>query len=242
MNIHILSDLHLDHAAYTPEETIADLVILAGDIAEGDAGVLWAKASFNKPTIYVPGNHEFYDSSFTMNEHIQRMKQAAEGTTIHVLNNEVIIIDGVRFIGSTMWSSLHRAPDVLYSDQSYINVGSGTFSKEYAQTLFETNREWLKTELEKDFNGKTVVITHHGPSKQSVHAQYAGNEWNPCFVTDVEQLMGDAVCLWVHGHTHNNFDYVIDNKTRVICNPRGYPRPFGGWENESFEHACVVSI
>ena len=50
MNIHILSDLHLDHAAYTPEETIADLVILAGDIAEGDAGVLWAKASFNKPT------------------------------------------------------------------------------------------------------------------------------------------------------------------------------------------------
>ena len=28
--------------------------------------------------------------------------------------------------------------------------------------------------------------------------------------------------LWVHGHTHEIFDYYIGT-TRVLCNPRGYP-------------------
>ena len=27
--------------------------------------------------------------------------------------------------------------------------------------------------------------------------------------------------LWLHGHTHESFDYNIKN-TRVVCNPRGY--------------------
>jgi predicted phosphodiesterase len=27
--------------------------------------------------------------------------------------------------------------------------------------------------------------------------------------------------LWVHGHTHNSFDYML-GKTRVIVNPYGY--------------------
>ena len=27
--------------------------------------------------------------------------------------------------------------------------------------------------------------------------------------------------LWTHGHTHEDFDYMIGS-TRIICNPRGY--------------------
>ena len=27
--------------------------------------------------------------------------------------------------------------------------------------------------------------------------------------------------LWMHGHTHEDFDYVL-GETRVVCNPRGY--------------------
>jgi hypothetical protein len=27
--------------------------------------------------------------------------------------------------------------------------------------------------------------------------------------------------LWTHGHTHEEFDYMIGS-TRVVCNPRGY--------------------
>jgi len=53
--------------------------------------------------------------------------------------------------------------------------------------------------------------------------------------------MGDEVDLWLHGHTHNNFDYNV-NGTRVVCNPMGYPHPFGGWENNHFDPGRMVEI
>lgn len=28
--------------------------------------------------------------------------------------------------------------------------------------------------------------------------------------------------LWIHGHTHDAFDYELYG-TKVVCNPRGYP-------------------
>ena len=29
--------------------------------------------------------------------------------------------------------------------------------------------------------------------------------------------------LWTHGHTHEDFDYMV-GETRIVCNPRGYIR------------------
>jgi predicted phosphodiesterase len=44
--------------------------------------------------------------------------------------------------------------------------------------------------------------------------------------------------LWIHGHTHDPFDYEI-NGTRVICNPRGYPGENASWTSRA---ALVVEI
>ena len=54
--------------------------------------------------------------------------------------------------------------------------------------------------------------------------------------------MGKHVALWVHGHTHDSFDYKVNGHTRVVCNPRGYPQVLGGWENEQFDVDKVVQI
>jgi len=241
MKVQVLSDVHLDHAQYAHPLTDADIVVLAGDIGEGDLGVLWAKQVFDVPVVYVAGNHEFYDSDHTMKEVVEAMKAAAKGSNVTVLDNESLVLDGVRFIGSTMWTNLHDVPDILYSDAAYIKAGNGQlFDKGFAQHLFEENKAWLQSELSKSFDGTTVVVTHHAPSLQSIHHEYEGNPWNPCFVTDVECLMG-GVDLWVHGHTHNNFDYSV-GETRVVCNPRGYPCSFGGWENDKFNSNLVLNI
>jgi hypothetical protein len=53
--------------------------------------------------------------------------------------------------------------------------------------------------------------------------------------------MGRAA-LWVHGHTHSSFDYLL-NGTRVVCNPRGYPlRRQGGFENPDFNASFAVDL
>jgi hypothetical protein len=62
---------------------------------------------------------------------------------------------------------------------------------------------------------------------------------NLCFVSDAESLLA-GVDLWVHGHTHDSFDYRVGT-TRVLCNPRGYARD-GMVENPRFDPGLGVEI
>lgn len=247
MKIHVLSDVHLECSPLPVIRVDTDVVILAGDIGVGTQGVQWAKETFDIPVIYVPGNHEYHDSAFTMADHIKMMKQVADGSNVTILDNEVIEHAGVRFIGSTMWADLTKVGAVLHCDYDNISVKHTEglvpeyFSIEVQQRLFERNREWLKRELVKPFTGKTVVITHHAPSWKSLHGQYVGNPWNPCFISNLENLM-NGVYVWVHGHTHSNFDYIVEENTRVVCNPRGYPSYWGGWENPEFNSAKIIKV
>lgn len=249
MELHVLSDIHLECERFEPPETSANVVILAGDIGVGTRGIDWAKKHFEVPVLYVPGNHEYHDPSLSMIEHLTEMQRSCEGSTVVLMNNKVMVIEGVRFIATTLWTDLTNFESVLYCDADRIitdyevtrNVGGLVhFDLAYAQHLFERNRAWLESQLSRSFEGKTVVITHHAPSKKSIAPKFEYNEWNSCFVSDLEGLM-DGVEFWVHGHTHNSLDYGI-NDTRVVCNPRGYPSPIKGWENPEFNPSKVVSI
>jgi len=72
MKLHILSDLHTEFADFSPPETGADVVILAGDIGVGVGGVEWAARRFSKvPVVYVPGNHEFYGHDIGLTDQLK---------------------------------------------------------------------------------------------------------------------------------------------------------------------------
>jgi len=83
-----------------------------------------------------------------------------------------------------------------------------------------------------------VVVTHHLPHRQSIHSKWEGDPLNPGFASDLSRLVRPPVRLWVHGHTHESFDYQV-NGTRVICNPRGYVpmQP-----NTAFDPKLVVEV
>ena len=101
MKLHILSDLHTEFAAFSPPETDADVVVLAGDIGVGLNGIEWAARRFPEvPVIYVPGNHEFYGHDIGLTDELK----AAAPPNIHVLNNGRLEFDGVRFLASTLWT------------------------------------------------------------------------------------------------------------------------------------------
>ena len=94
------------------------------------------------------------------------------------------------------------------------------------EQLYDTNWEsyyWLAEELEKPYGGKTVVVTHHSPNVLS----WPQNNSKMHLATYCNRLDDFFSCYdidaWFHGHVHNVADYVI-NKTRVLCNPRGYTR------------------
>jgi len=78
LNIHLLSDLHLECALFVPSVNSADVVVLAGDIGVGNKGMIWARDAFDAPVIYVCGNHEYHDPRWSMAEHKTWMRQACE--------------------------------------------------------------------------------------------------------------------------------------------------------------------
>ena len=111
-------------------------------------------------------------------------------------------------------------------DYRQITAGSQMFTPEISVSIHRHHRAWLKQALikAKTDNKKTIAMTHHSVSGLSVSAKYAGQPSNAAFVTDLSDWMHQdwSPSLWVHGHTHEAFDYRIGN-TRVVVNPRAYP-------------------
>jgi len=117
MKIHLISDIHteMDKKLVLTAPPEADLIVLAGDIANGTDGVAWAQQSYGTdiPVVYICGNHEFYSNEISVTTDISK---CAAGTNIHFLDNQSKVIDGVRFIGTTLWTSFND-----WSNQSIIN-------------------------------------------------------------------------------------------------------------------------
>jgi len=256
MKIHLLSDLHLEFSNFVPPPTEADVVILAGDIGLGTAGMIWAEFYFETPVIFVAGNHEYYHRDFDAKQ--EHFRATAEEVGIRFLNCNTVVFDGVRFIGATMWTNyqlgaadenqvdfaMRMAADTI-ADFRLIRKGDARFRPADALALFQSASAFIATELAKPFEGKTVVVTHHSPSPKSVHKRYKGDAINGSFSSDLEHLMQgpNAPALWVHGHTHDSFDYVVHGRTRVVANPRGYTRAYSnGQENAFFNSGLVIDV
>jgi predicted phosphodiesterase len=253
MKLNILSDLHLGFSAFDTPQNDADVVVLAGDISRPREAAAWA-LRLGKPVLYVPGNHEFYDAS--IEGALAELKRLCAGTPVHLLDDAEIVLDGVRFLGSTLWTDFEvfgsgearvSAMDVArrrIRDFTAIRIDDANdtaFAPEDAARRFRSLAGWLRSRLDTAHAGPTVVITHHAPSPRSIHPRFEGSPVNACFVSDLQALMGgDRVQLWVHGHTHDSFDYEV-NGTRVVCNPRGYARGEVN-ENRAFDPQLTIEV
>ena len=255
MKLHILSDLHLSCGVLEHPRTDADVVILAGDIARPQEAIAWAMG-FDKPVLYVPGNHESYGSSIAAT--VRQLKDLAAGSPIHVLDGDEVVISGVRFLGATLWTdfllvgkdgsearveAMAQAQRMIRDFQRIHADGQPAqlFTPDDCAVRCQAQAAWLDSRLAVAHDGPTVVITHHAPSPRSIHPRFAGSPLNACFVSDLEWLAGSGRAqLWIHGHTHDSFDYRL-GATRVVCNPRGYSQN-GVNENPAFNPYLQLEV
>ncbi len=249
MKLHILSDLHVEFGNFELPDVGADVVILAGDTHIGSKGLQWVLGQgFQMPIIYVVGNHEFY--RYTFPGLIHELQQKAEGTNVHVLENDAVEIDGFHFFGCTLWSDmdLFGNPDKAIAaaangmNDYHIIQNSETslvLTPEETMSWHQKSINKLETFLKGQAPGKSIVITHCTPSINSIPLKFRGHELTPAFASNMEDfILKHQPRLWIHGHTHDSFDYGI-GKTRIICNPRGYvPNEL----NPEFEPGLTITI
>ena len=264
MRIQIASDLHLEHLerAFPCDCTIspahqADVLVLAGDIGQG-VSALELFHEWPVPVLYVAGNHEAYGACWT--DAIQVLRASAKGSAVHFLDRDTVHFGGVRFLGCTLWTDyrlrsnrtqrqLMEHAELRISDHYRIrNMDGSHFLAADAFREHELSRKWLEIELATPYDGKTVVISHHGPHPLSVHPRFIGDHANAAFVSDLSELLSGPD-LWVHGHVHDSFDYRVSS-CRVVANPRGYAKNARSsenfqdltFENSTFQPALVLEV
>ncbi len=240
MRLRVLSDLHLEHFDDGRElpTVAADVVVLAGDIHAQGQGLAWAATQFrDQPILYVPGNHEYYGSCMPALR--RELRAEAQRLGIHLLDNDEVILNGVRFLGTTLWTDFalyaddptqdaehtEREARRLMPDFQVIEQPAGeAFTPAASRALHGQALAWLEAQLAKPWAGPSVVISHHAPLAQCIPPRYRGDPLSPAFASHLERLMG-RMELWLHGHVHEPVD-LICRGTRVVANPGGYPGEF----------------
>lgn len=234
MKLLIYSDLHLEFVDFQPPAVQADLVVLAGDISVRSRGVTWANETFNAPVIYACGNHEFYKGH--IDKTLIKMRETAAGH-VHVLDNQTLIIGGTRFLVATAWTDFTATGNYQVAmgvcaermnDFKRIRIGE-RYSKLRPVDLIARNiatRRFLADELDKAFEGKTVVITHHCPIQEVAGNDHDGH-LGAAYFNQWHDLVARAD-VWIFGHTHHAVDTVVSG-CRLVSNPRGYPGQFTGF-------------
>lgn len=269
MKLQLLSDLHLEtQPGFVAEPAPqADLLVLAGDIGSYQYGSRLGDADFGLPqfsplpqyggwpvpVLYVPGNHE-YDALDFDETHV-RLRRTCDRLGITWLERESLVIDGVRFVGTTLWSDfdalategslatrLKAREKAFRAANFYLRTTGGTrhgepWLAEGVREQCHVCRDWLEAALKEPFEGSTVAVTHFAPSLRSMDPRYGLTPGTAGFCNSHDDLLAHAQ-LWLHGHLHAPSFYEHLG-CRVIANPLGYA---GKGEQAAFRPRAVIEI
>jgi predicted phosphodiesterase len=249
MKIQIMSDLHREFYgdSWKPEfNKDVDYIVLAGDTSTDPI----RNAKFfndiaekvNGKIISIPGNHEYYGHQYPdiLEGYKQEVKWEDHNERIRFLNQEFIIDGDIAFLCATLWTDFDKEREMFtpvnyLNDYSYIHRGERTIlPKDFLKEHKETLAMFCKA-LEGPLTGKKIImVTHHGPSYQSIPEHFKSNPANGAYVSSLEWFVEKyKPIVWIHGHTHSFLDYQL-GPTRVICNSVGYPK-----ENEYRENYII---
>jgi len=198
--------------------------------------------------IFIMGNHEHYNGDFGESKNkLQSMLDSNMLRNVYLLDKETKVIDDTTFIGGTLWTDMNNEdPITLLHMKSMMNdfrcvqnsnrvtifkdedgkfhKRKSRFAPEDAVVDHREMLEYIRIMIEGKHDTKFVVVGHHAPSKLSTHPRYKDEEiMNGGYSSDLSAFILDhpQIKLWTHGHTHEDFDYMIGS-TRIVCNPRGY--------------------
>jgi predicted phosphodiesterase len=270
MKIRVISDLHVDiNSDFDISWKNKDvLTIIAGDIAGSlNDTKKFLREKFNN-VIFIAGNHIVYnyDKKPIMELYQELRDEFPINSNIAFLENDYKIIDDIVFIGTTLWTD-YTYNDGLETSYQIAKMNMEIVKKymnDYRWGLYRNNNnaiiklnpihcakmfqkalEFIKATYDKfaDSAKKMILIVHHGISPQILQKEYANDEINSAYITDLENYIQKELpklSLIIHGHIHVSQKYKIGNIS-VICNSRGYVDDYPSI-NKNFDKDLTVDI
>lgn len=247
MKIALISDIHAEFYNNEPNwlpplPENPDVLVLAGDIHIGKSIIHFvervSKALPRTHLVVIAGNHEFY-RQYRLGTLNTYRKAFVGHARIHFLENDYVDIEGIRFIGATLWtgfplhSTQYTSKQVMayakdnVSDFSLIAEDSGdkvvVFSPEMSKTLFEESKTKITQLLAESDMKKCVVVTHFPPAKTLQHPKFTPDMETSYFTADCADIIeAYQPAYWFYGHNHWSSMACMGNTT-LVSNQFGYP-------------------
>lgn len=263
MWLRIASDTHLefhnpdtiDDRTIFPEDTrdSRTTLILAGDIVLASKLHEYRKffrglSSRFRWVLYVPGNHEYYKNTIAgMSENIMAVLSEPGMEKIVFLDNVALDLGGVVVFGATLWTDMDKNNPLVFNEARECmpefrgltrREDGEKFTPEDSYQMHTETIERIRNFIEEPTDRVKIIVTHHAPSCLSVAPRFKGNPLNGAFCSQLDENISESgPQLWIHGHMHDPCDYVM-GRTRVICNPLGYPNH--GDEGKYFNGSLFV--
>jgi Icc-related predicted phosphoesterase len=238
--------MHLDigrDAVYTGDFPDADVMVLAGDIAQVNflipgmvdsylhdnvSKFIHAVSAKYKKVLWIPGNHEYYDSSINQAELIvDKWLKSNNIDNVVFSSKHTEVIDNVKFIMATLWTDLNNSNPIDMNNVSWslndyrkIMHDGGYLRPFHTVDIHRDHKNFIRANLAELHDKSTVVITHHAPNSLSDDTVSAFAAAYCC--RDMDDIIYiHAPDIWIHGHTHKKVEYELYD-TVVVSNPRGY--------------------
>lgn len=214
-----------------------------------------ACSKYNK-VIYIAGNHEHYNGVVQeTHENIHNYFHENKLEVYFLDNSCVELNDEYMLFGSTFWTDFnqndfHACQVAKMGMNDFRRVTYRDLSIERTLIPYDTTefnqmaRGSLQFALELNPNKKFIVMSHHLPDMDSVHSKYGNDPLNYAYAnTGLKSIIKEypQIKYWFHGHTHTSCDYMID-ECRVVCNPRGYARPYRPTDSENTDFDINLTV
>lgn len=223
-----------------------DLLVVAGDLSD-DPVRTWPKVLTRlrklvdpAKTAIVPGNHDYY--GFRLDgEHL--LREMCEAAGVHFAQKSEIRIGSTRVLACTLWTDFALCGDVPraletakrgMTDYRMIRTGVPGLPFDRQNTRLITpqdilmihaeHKAWLETALRAPHfagaDGRTVVVTHHGPSPTTAAGEI--DRLTAAFHSDLDDLIIETQPdAWFFGHSHRRCRAIV-GRTDIRCVSIGY--------------------
>ena len=232
MKIQYISDIYLNlHKNIRFEDLItpnAEYLILNGNIGECNSEIFvrflkWCKERW-KSVFFVAGNWEFRTGE-GMTDTKKMIESICKENDIEFLDRKSIVINGIKIIGTTLWSYININDDLIVNScyQYITDFRNIPMTIRERNEIFRQDVEFIYDEVKNSEGCPIVLITHYAPREECVNPNYTNSYVIFSFYTDLTYIIDELPekSVWIYGHTHYNNDFHINGK-RLLTNQYGY--------------------
>jgi predicted phosphohydrolase len=220
MQIQFISDIHDDYPIINP---YCDYIALLGDIGDPFTkeyeDFIDQLATKFKKVFVIAGNHEYYYR--VMDDVNNKINQiCSSNINVYFLNNSSIEVEGILFVGSTLWSKIDIVTAYRTNDFKCIRTSKKKFLDvpTYLQ-LHKDSVAFIEHEVSKGL--PTIVLTHYAPILE-MNGKFISSPLRSAYSSNLDYIKGN-IRAWLSGHTRQNLS-IMKEGVIYASNCKGFSK------------------